>query len=156
MTTMSVAPANQTREALLAYFDALTLAEPIQARLWQMTEITLTQLSVLRQLRDGPRTLGILGETIGLSATSVSRLVDRLERRRLVARRRDTEDRRCVHVHLAPAGERLLGEVKVLRGSNIHRAFESMNPAERHSLTMGLRRLVELTHAVSAQDEKRS
>ena|SRR5438034_381693 len=151
---MSAPAAEQTRDALLAYLDALTLAEPIQARLWHTAEITLTQLSVLRELRDGPRTLGDLGQTIGISAASASRLVDRLERRRLVMRRRESEDRRCVHVYLAPAGERLLGEVKVLRGSSIHRAFDSMTREERHRLTIGLRRLVELTRATSAQEEE--
>src|SRR6266576_2143750 len=57
---MSAPAAEQTREALLTYLDALTVAEPIQARLWHTAEITLTQLSVLRELRDGPRTLGDL------------------------------------------------------------------------------------------------
>jgi len=154
VATITAPAAELTREALLAYFDALTLAEPIQARLWQMAGITLTQLSVLRELRAGPRTLGMLGEAIGLSAASVSHLVDRLERRRLVKRRRESEDRRQVHVHLAPAGERLLGEVKVLRGSNIHGAFDSMTREERHQLTLGLRRLVELARGISAQEEE--
>ena len=154
MATIAAPASDQTREALLAYFDALTLAEPIQARLWQTAGITLTQLSLLRELRSGPRTLGMLGEAIGLSAASVSHLVDRLERRRLVKRRRDSEDRRCVHVHLAPAGERLLGEVKVLRGSSIHRAFDAMTREERQQLTVGLRRLGELTRGISAQEEQ--
>ena len=154
MATFTAPASEQTRDALLAYFDALTLAEPIQARLWQMAGITLTQLSVLRELRSGPRTLGMLGESIGLSAASVSRLVDRLERRRLVKRRRESEDRRCVHVHLAPAGERLLGEVRVLRGSHIHRAFDAMTQKERHQLTLGLRRLQELARGISTQEEE--
>lgn len=149
MTTISAPAAKSTeaRAALLAFLDALALAEPIQTRLWQLGEITLTQVQVLRALRDGPQTLGRLGQANGLSPTSVTRIVDRLERRGLVSRRRESEDRRLVQVHLEPAGERLMGEIRVVRGSNIHRAVESMSSEERRQLTGSLRRLVELARA---------
>lgn len=155
MTTSSTPAATQTevREALLAYLDALTLAEPIQARLWQLAEITLTQLSVLRELREGPQTAGKLGAAVGLSPTSITRLVDRLESRGLVSRRRESDDRRCVEIHLEPAAEKLLGQIKVLRGSHLHRAVDSMTRDERRRLTVGLRRLVELTRAIAAKEE---
>ena len=114
----------------------------------------MTQLSVLRELRSGPQTSGRLGELVGLSAASLSRLVDRLERRGLVSRRRESEDRRYVEIHLEPAGERLLGEIKVLRGTDLHLAVEAMTGEERRRLTSGLRRLVELTreHALQRQE----
>ena len=136
--------------------DALALAEPIQAHLWQLAHLTLTQVSVLRELRAGPHTAGRLGELAGLSAASVSRLVDRLERRGLVSRRRDDEDRRLVLVHLEPAGERLLGEARVFKGSDLHRAVEAMTAEERRRLTISLRRLVELTREIALQRGGRS
>lgn len=154
-TAVSGATASETRAALLAYVDALTLAEPIQARLWQLAQLTLTQLSVLRELRNGAQTAGRLGEATGLSPTSITRLVDRLEGRGLVSRRRTSEDRRCVQVHLEPAGERLLGETRVLRGSALYTAVESMEPHERLQLTAGLRRLVELARAVEPPEKGR-
>jgi MarR family transcriptional regulator, negative regulator of the multidrug operon emrRAB len=137
----------ETKEALRAYLDALALAEPIQARLWQEAELTLTQAVVLRELRQGAQTAGRLGQEVGLSPTSVTRLVDRLERRGLVSRRRESEDRRCVHVHLEPAGEKLLSQIRILRGSALHQAIESMTDEERRDFTASLRRLVELTRA---------
>jgi DNA-binding MarR family transcriptional regulator len=139
----------------LAYLDALTLAEPIQARLWQLAEITLTQLSVLRELRQGPQNAGKLGVAVGLSPTSITRLVDRLESRGLVGRRRESEDRRCVEIHLEPAAERLLGQIRVLRGSVLHRAVESMTRVERRRLTMALRRLVDLARPCASQEDER-
>jgi DNA-binding MarR family transcriptional regulator len=148
VATISAPPASpETKSALIAYLDALALAEPVQASLWQVAEITLTQLQVLRALRDGPQTLGKLGQANGLSATSVTRIVDRLERRGLVSRRRESEDRRLVQVHLEPAGERLMGEIHVLRGSRIHRAVDAMTGAERRQLTASLRKLVDLARA---------
>ena len=136
------------REALVAYLEALSLAEPVQARLWHESEITLTQLLVLRMLRDGPVTAGKLGSEAGLSPTSLTRLVDRLERRGLVMRRRTDEDRRCVEIRLEPAGETLLGQTTVLRGTDLHHAVEEMTRDERRGLTAGLRRLVELARTV--------
>jgi DNA-binding MarR family transcriptional regulator len=138
---------------MLAYLDALTLAEPIQARLWQLAQLTLTQVSVLRQLRAGPQTAGRLGHAVGLSPASLSHLVDRLERRGLVSRRREAEDRRVVEVCLEPAGESLLSEIKPLRGSDLHRAVESMTSEERRRLTSSLTRLVEMAHRIAAERE---
>jgi len=154
VTSISVQPAvsAETRRTLLAYLDALALAEPVQAKLWQLAEITLTQVQVLRALRDGPQTLVKLGQANGLSPTSVTRVVDRLERRGLVTRRRESEDRRLVQVYIQPAGERLMGEIRVMRGTDIHKAVEAMTSEERRQLTLSLRRLVELARAASARD----
>ena len=155
MTSTSTPPAvsAETRTALLAYLDALALAEPLQAKLWQLAEITLTQVQVLRGLRDGPQTLLKLGQANGLSPTSVTRVVDRLERRGFVTRRRESEDRRLVQVYIQPAGERLMGEIKGMRGTDIHQAVEAMTSEERRQLTSSLRRLVELARAATARGE---
>ena len=144
---------SEVKQALLAYMDALTLAEPIQARLWHQAEITLTQLGVLRELRAGPQNAGRLGEKVGLSPASMSRLLDRLERRQLVSRHRTSEDRRVVEVHLDPEGEKLLGQLTVLRGSAVHRSMESMTPEERRLLTTSLRRLVTTARAMAAGED---
>lgn len=156
MTTIATTPATstETRELLLAYLDALTLAEPMQVKLWQVAELTLTQVTVLRTLlREGPQSAGRLGHAVGLSPTSVTRLIDRLERRGFVSRHRDAEDRRLVEIRLEPAGEAILSQAKLIRGSNIHRAVESMTDQERRRLTAGLRRLVELARGIAAAEE---
>ena len=142
-----------TKAALLAYLDALALAEPLQERLWQESHLTLTQISALRHLRVGPQTISRLGELTGLSAASISRLVDRLEKRGLVSRRRDDIDRRVVEVSLTPGGEVILGEARVFRGSDLHRAVATMTDEERRRLTAGLLRLVQLTRDIAGRRE---
>jgi DNA-binding MarR family transcriptional regulator len=144
----------EVKAALLAYIDSMALAEPVQARLWQDAEITLTQLMVLRELRQSPQKTGRLGERVGLSPTSVTRLVDRLERRGLVNRQRDATDRRQVEIHLEPEGERMLGELRVLRGSNIQRAIEAMPAAERRLLVAALNKLVAAARAYATAEDK--
>lgn len=152
-TPASTSAQAESRDALIAFLDALILAEPIQAKLWQLGQITLTQISVLRQLRDGPQTVGRLGLSVGLSPASMTRLIDRLERRGLVGRRRESEDRRVVEVHLEPAGERLLGEARVFRGSDLHLAVAAMTGEERKRMTLALRRLVELAREIAGHEK---
>ena len=94
-----------------AYLDASLLTDGFQTELWREAHLTLPQLAVLRSLRDGgPQTAGRLGETVGLSSASATRLFDRLEERGLIRRHRGHDDRRCVEIHLtaqrAPAGGR--------------------------------------------------
>jgi DNA-binding MarR family transcriptional regulator len=140
-------------DALRAYFDAIVLAEPLQAVLWKSAGITLAQLGALRQLRHGPISAGQLGRLIGLSPASTTHLVDRLEARGLVSRSRRQDDRRAVDVHLTPAGQRVLDESRPLPGSLVHRAIEAMPAEKRRVLTEALAGLVEQARSLPAAEE---
>lgn len=141
--------AADVREALHAYVDAITLAEPIQAALWKSAGVTVTQLAVLHQLRSGPMPAGQLGRRVGLSPASITHLLDRLEERGLVSRRRSEADRRCVEVHATEAGQRLKGETRVFRGTRIQHAVEAMAPGSRARLTAALGDLVRQVHDIA-------
>jgi len=69
--------------------------------------ITTTQYNVLRILR-GAGSEGLCGREIGERVVArvpdIPRLLDRLERMQLIARRRDTDDRRHVTVTIKPKG----------------------------------------------------
>jgi DNA-binding MarR family transcriptional regulator len=77
--------------------------------------ITLQQYNVLRILRgagsEGVPTLEI-GERMIEQAPGVTRLLDRLEAKRLVRRERCRADRRQVLCWIEPAGTRLLGDLE--------------------------------------------
>jgi DNA-binding MarR family transcriptional regulator len=135
----------EVKHALLAYGSAVVLAEPLQAGLWQSTGITLTQLNVLRQLREGPQPAGKLAHAIGLSSPSATRLFDRLEENGLISRHRSTDDRRRVEIHLEPKGRRVVDQARVLRGSHVDHAVRAMTPEERRGVTSALRLLVDRT-----------
>ena len=53
-------------------------------------------------------TVGEIAERLQIQNHSVVELVDRLERRRYIERRRDAADRRVVHLNLTPTGEAVL------------------------------------------------
>ena len=72
--------------------------------------LSSTQYNVLRILRGAGEALSC-GEIAARMITrepDMTRLLDRLEKRGLIARARDTEDRRIVHTHITAQGLELL------------------------------------------------
>lgn len=144
----------ETRDLVRAYLDAITLSEAHQSQLWQSAQVTMTQLRVLRSLREGPRAAGELGRKLGLSATSMTRLLDRLEDRQLLQRTRDEEDRRKVLVALLPEGQRLVGETPPPWGSTLVAAAEELTPEQRRQVVSALRLLIERVRAVEEREAR--
>ncbi|MBO0683117.1 MAG: MarR family transcriptional regulator [Candidatus Dormibacteraeota bacterium] len=153
MTTTPAALDPEVKTTLRAYLEAVALAEPIQIQLWEKAALTLAQLAVLRQLRDGQLPASRLARSVGRSLPSVSRMIDRLQERGLVSRHREGEDRRSVEIRLEPEGERLLTELGAVSDSPLKRAVESMTPGERRRLVEVLRDLVQRTRALTEHAE---
>jgi len=74
----------------------------LQSRLTMMElrdlGITGPQLLVLREINGTRRTIGQIAKAVQLSYSTVSGIIDRLERDGLIGRTRDTEDRRVVWI----------------------------------------------------------
>src|SRR6204780_3433497 len=73
-------------------------------------DLTRTESGLLDTLSGGQRTINELAETEALTQPAVSKLVDRLERRELVARHRAERDARVVLVSITAAGSAALQE----------------------------------------------
>ena len=70
-------------------------------------DLSLTQVRVLGILRDRQLRMADLAAYLGLERSTLSGLVDRAERRGLVARQRGDLDRRAIEVTLTDAGQDL-------------------------------------------------
>jgi DNA-binding MarR family transcriptional regulator len=83
----------------------------------------------------------VIGELIGLNPTQMVFLVDELEGRGFVERRRNPADRRSYALHLTPAGRDMLS--KVQEAGRVHQARlgASLSDSEREQLTELLRRI---------------
>ena len=97
------------------------LMEPWARYLKEEADLTTVQYNVLRILRgagaDG-LLAGEIGERLIARSPDVTRLIDRLEKRGLVKRRREPEDRRAVRVFITEAGrERLTPLDEAARGA---------------------------------------
>lgn len=62
--------------------------------------------------------------------TNMTRILDGLERRELVVRRRDEHDRRCSRVYLTETGRALRQEVLCVAGELAERAYRGMSDVE--------------------------
>lgn len=132
-------PEAAVKDLLRAYLDSVTLAEPLQGRIWAAAQLTLTQLRALRKIALEPRSLGQLGAELGLTAPSMTRVIDRLEERGLIERRRDGADRRRVVAAILPRGRSLVSSLPILGGSAIEKAVERMDGAERERILAAFR-----------------
>jgi DNA-binding MarR family transcriptional regulator len=117
----------------------VTLSEALQTRIWHAAELTLAQVRVLRRLAKEPRSLGQLGADLMLAPPSMTRLVDRLEERGLIERRRDDEDRRKVVATLTKEGTQLVSAIPLLEGTPIRTAVDRMTVAERERIAAAIR-----------------
>src|ERR1700683_1226158 len=76
-------------------------------------DLSSTQYNVLRILRGAPEGLpcGEIGNRMVTRDSDITRLLDRLEKRSLVSRCRETKDRRTVWVRITPEGLDLLARL---------------------------------------------
>lgn len=99
--------------------------------------VTLQQFNVLRILRGaGPQGLPTLeiGARMVERTPGVTRLIDRLERKKLVRRERGTRDRRVVYCLLTDEGRATLDALdSVVENADVT-AFESLDEAELEQL----------------------
>jgi DNA-binding MarR family transcriptional regulator len=109
----------------------------------KLVGLSLTQYNVLRILR-GAGEQGLccreVAERMITRDPDITRLVDRLERRGFLTRRRDSKDRRVITVRITPAGQKTLKDLDgPMEESNSNR-LSHMDKAD-------LRKLSELLEA---------
>jgi MarR family 2-MHQ and catechol resistance regulon transcriptional repressor len=104
--------------------------------------LTTSQFGVLEATYHlGPLCLGDLARKILTSNANLTSVVDALERRRLVVRRRDPGDRRRTEVCLTVRGRRLISGLFPRHARAIEDAFSTLDEAEQRDLARLCRRL---------------
>jgi DNA-binding MarR family transcriptional regulator len=106
--------------------------------------VTVAEWVVLRALLDRDEVKpSELAATLGLTRGAVSKLVDRLVAKDLVAVRSDVRDGRAQLVALKTSGRRLVPKLAALADENDAEAFGHLDQAQRASLLATLKGLVE-------------
>jgi DNA-binding MarR family transcriptional regulator len=97
------------------------------------------QASVLDHLDEiDPITLKGLARHMGVTAATMSLAIDRLERKGYVVRRRDSADRRRVHLRLTTAGVRVREASSVLDPARVEALVGRLTDEEREAAVRGL------------------
>ncbi len=103
---------------------------------------TLQMWRVLAALRErGGQRMSELAGTTSIEVSTLTRLVDGMERKRLVVRRRDAMDARVVLLQATPAGRRLTQKLLPIAERYEKVALRGFSDAEAELLKTALRRL---------------
>ncbi len=86
----------------------------------------------------GARTPGRVADALGVSRTTVTGLLDRLEAEGLVTRAIDPDDRRCFVLTLTEAGRDLVNQIYGNRRALIEEALSTLSEEDLQALRRGL------------------
>ena len=89
----------------------------------------------------GPLNQRELGEKLLRSGGNITLVVDNLEKRGLVRRERQTDDRRCIRVSLTDEGRRLIARIFPRHVAAILTEMSILTPAEQETLARLCRKL---------------
>lgn len=108
-------------------------------------QLTSESIATLQHfIESGPLTIAEASTHLGRSQSAMSEMVDRLERRKLVARISDERDRRRTLVWLTDDGIAALDEAqRVLSEERLREAFSALGARQRGALIQAMRSLIE-------------
>jgi MarR family transcriptional regulator, lower aerobic nicotinate degradation pathway regulator len=109
-------------------------------------DLSLAQTRLLGVLRDRVPTMNQLARLLGLDKSSVTGLVDRAERRGLVARVPSAADRRAVLVSLTDEGRSLVSQASRRFENDVWTMLNRLPPPDRDTLSSLISRLL-VAHA---------
>jgi MarR family transcriptional regulator, organic hydroperoxide resistance regulator len=112
----------------------------------QVAQLGLTpaEINALANLSDGtPRTVSTLARVVGAAPTTLTSVLDRLERRGHLRRARHPSDRRSVVVELTPTGREAAKTIRKAVGGLERRALAGLDAEAVAGLRAGLDALAE-------------
>ncbi len=151
----SVSPASATASTAASAARLRAATARLTRRLRQSApgELTLTQLSALGTLQTtGPIRLNELASREGISASTISKLIDVLERNAFVERSPDAGDARASRVAITATGIAVLEDLRRNGARLIDRALRALDASDRVALTTALPALERLVGWVEADD----
>lgn len=97
-------------------------------------DLTFSQYMTLKKLADGTAGVTNLARAVDLNPGAMTRLLDRLEAKGLIARVADAGDRRALNIHLTEAGLAIWQDINQCGMRVRERAMHGMSEAEREQL----------------------
>jgi DNA-binding MarR family transcriptional regulator len=106
-----------------------------QLRLNATWDVTASQASTLARIEAGGRLrVGAVAELEGMSAATMSKIIDSLVERRLIKRVPDPQDGRVSLVQLSDEGGELLSELRTRGTQLLRQAIKQLNADDRTAL----------------------
>ncbi len=128
----------QDKDTLDAYIKLMRASDSITARLNKHLGehgLTISQFGVMEALHHlGPLNQRSLGEKLLKSGGNITMVIDNLEKRGWVERKRNPEDRRSVLIHLTDEGGSFIESFFPKHLEKINQEFEPLSTEEKKQL----------------------
>jgi DNA-binding MarR family transcriptional regulator len=147
---------DRLRLAMMAYWGALSVADPIRFKFWDSRGLTMSQLRLMAALlQSGSLTVGELAEELSVRPPTVTGLTDRLIKQDLIERSSDPADRRVVRVDLTEEGRRVLAEIEVVGRTYMAEVLKRMGHEKANEFVRVLTGFTDVAKAVQRDMEFR-
>lgn len=150
MPPVSPGPRYAALLTLLRAADVLWQASRTLFARWELGPSQFNVLNLLGGRPDG-LTQTDLSRALIMHRSNITGLVDRLEGRGLVARRKSAGDRRAWRVSLTPAGTRLLAEIQPHYFAAAEEVWGRLPATRTHALAADLERLASNAAALASR-----
>ena len=112
------------------------------------TGLTTPQILLLQAIRDkGQVTIGELANEVNLSQATVTAILDRLEKRHLVYRKRSEQDKRKVHANLTVKATHILKNSPIPLQDHFARQFAELEEWEQNMIISAVQRIAQMMDA---------
>lgn len=91
--------------------------------------VSVTEVQILYQVADGPKKMGEIADMVGISKSSTTELIDKMEAKGLLERSRG-EDKRIVYVKITEKGSNTLNQTRIRYKYLIERVLKEVNKDE--------------------------
>ena len=140
---------NELEDHVLIALRRIIRATDLHSRaLGKETGLTTPQLVVIRAVRDmSAPTVSDVARAVSLSQATVTTILDRLEARGLVCRRRSEEDKRVVNALLTEKGEQVLSSAPRLLQDAFSARFQALEDWEKSMIVAAMERVAVMMNA---------
>ena len=134
-------------------FYLTTESRRITKELARRAQLTGPQLTVVKILEGiGDLSLSELSDKIRAQNSTVTGIIDRMEREGLVVRARSSEDKRVVKIKLTPKGGKLARAIKVEPMEIFRSALDGLTPTEQRDLVRIMTKLAKRVKSIVKRD----
>ena len=143
-------------QAFMLFARTIARSDPARLEAWVELGLTMTQLRVLFLLRteDGA-SAGAMAESLKVTPSTLTRIVDRLVRQGLVQRETDDGDRRLVRHYVSTRGASTVEELERSGRARMNEVMDRLSAPQLERLVLALEDLTAALDAQEAEDLSR-
>lgn len=135
-------------EVLIALRQIIRATDLYSRKLSKVAGLTAPQLLILQAIASrGEMTMGDIATEVSVSQATVTTILDRLEKRGLIERKRGERDKRRVYAYLTPSGRDIMERAPTPLQDEFMARFERLEDWEQSLILSSLQRVAAMMNA---------